>query len=426
MPIDTSMYSTLKAPEIESPVNALSKIAMLRHYQNENALVDMTMQDKQRAINDQNALTSAIRSNLGPDGTINHTGVVNALAQGGSGHLIQTYQQQLLGNRKTEAEIGKTTAEGGKATAEAGQIDNNVAVKRMETVGQTLGALSEIPGGATPQHITNAVQHLVDIGVIDPTKAGAIIQQMPQDPAQIKAWLKMGQQRVMSAKDQMSFTTPDANTVANNKTSIMTTGMNNATLIKTTGMNNATQVKTTQMHLDQPQYDSERGVLVNNNTGLATPVKSATGQPLPLKDAPQKIQDAQSVLGLIDMAGPMLKNANGGYVGTGVTNVKSALGINSEAGNANAQLRALEGALVARMPKMSGPQSDKDVLLYRQMAAQIGDSTVPVPQRQAALQVVKEITNKYLNGQGIASGATSAPAGVPADIAALLQKHGGK
>jgi hypothetical protein len=59
------------------------------------------------------------------------------------------------------------------------------------------------------------------------------------------------------------------------------------------------------------------------------------------------------------------------------------------------QLRAIGGQLVAKMPRMEGPQSDRDVQLYTQMAGQIGDATIPISRRLAALQTVKSIVKKY-------------------------------
>jgi hypothetical protein len=47
------------------------------------------------------------------------------------------------------------------------------------------------------------------------------------------------------------------------------------------------------------------------------------------------------------------------------------------------------------MPKMSGPQSDKDVLLYKQMAGQIGDPTIPAARKQAAMNTINELNSRY-------------------------------
>ena len=47
------------------------------------------------------------------------------------------------------------------------------------------------------------------------------------------------------------------------------------------------------------------------------------------------------------------------------------------------------------MPKMSGPQSDKDVLLYKEMAGRIGDPTVPASQKIAAMNSINQLQSKY-------------------------------
>lgn len=110
--------------------------------------------------------------------------------------------------------------------------------------------------------------------------------------------------------------------------------------------------------------------------------------------------DANSVLGLLDMAEPLLKQATNSYAGTALDKVAQAVGVSTEGAQAGAQLKALEGSLVAKMPKMSGPQSDKDVLLYRQMAGQIGDSTLPAETRMAAVKVIRQLNQKYVADNG--------------------------
>lgn len=79
-----------------------------------------------------------------------------------------------------------------------------------------------------------------------------------------------------------------------------------------------------------------------------------------------------------------LVDAAGNFVGKTMAGAKEATA-----------LKAIAGALTAKMPRMEGPQSDKDTLLYKQMAAQVGDSGLPVDQRVAALDEVKRIWAKY-------------------------------
>jgi hypothetical protein len=59
------------------------------------------------------------------------------------------------------------------------------------------------------------------------------------------------------------------------------------------------------------------------------------------------------------------------------------------------QLKVLAGRLTASVPRFQGPQSDKDVQLYREMAGQVGDESLTLEERQAALQTVLTLIEKY-------------------------------
>jgi hypothetical protein len=107
------------------------------------------------------------------------------------------------------------------------------------------------------------------------------------------------------------------------------------------------------------------------------------------------IVEARESLSLINQAEKLLDKATASLTGTGVDVLAGAVGVSTGGAQAAAQLKAIQGALVAKMPKMSGPQSDKDVLLYREMAGQIGDSTLPVDTRKAALTTIREIQERY-------------------------------
>jgi hypothetical protein len=79
------------------------------------------------------------------------------------------------------------------------------------------------------------------------------------------------------------------------------------------------------------------------------------------------------------------------------------------------QLEALSGWLTANIPRMEGPQSDADVRNYAAMAGKIGDRTLPVDTRKAALSTLLELQGKYsaLNGGTPPAPAADKPAGKP-------------
>lgn len=135
----------------------------------------------------------------------------------------------------------------------------------------------------------------------------------------------------------------------------------------------------------------------------------------------QTIDKAEKILkGLDPSTGLATAKPTGSGVGTAIDKAAGFVGI-SPSGSAQAdQLRAVAGALTAKMPRMEGPQSDKDVQLYREAAAQVGDSTIPIENRLAALQVVKDLWAKYEYKEGGAAPTPpkpAAPAGGPPKIA---------
>lgn len=121
-------------------------------------------------------------------------------------------------------------------------------------------------------------------------------------------------------------------------------------------------------------------------------------------------KDANDALALIQQARSILPGATGSYAGAAWNQANRLFGNATEGDKASARLKALSGALVAKMPKMSGPQSDKDLALYREMAGRVGDETLPVELRQAALDTVEAIQARYASGQSVGSDLQAAAA----------------
>lgn len=115
-------------------------------------------------------------------------------------------------------------------------------------------------------------------------------------------------------------------------------------------------------------------------------------------DVEQKQRDANAVISLLDMAEPLLDSATASTAGNIRDQAAALLGISTTGAEAAAQLKALGGLLISRMPRMQGPQSNLDVQLYREMAGQIGDPTIPADTRRAAMQTIRMLNEKYAGG----------------------------
>jgi len=128
---------------------------------------------------------------------------------------------------------------------------------------------------------------------------------------------------------------------------------------------------------------------------IATEVERVKRESAQVQAFDKKASDASGVMDVIELAKPLLDEATESLAGTFVDAAGKLVGLSTDGAEAAAKLKTLEGALILKMPRMEGPQSDRDQMLYRQMAAQIGDSTVPAKIRKAALETLQELNEKY-------------------------------
>lgn len=116
--------------------------------------------------------------------------------------------------------------------------------------------------------------------------------------------------------------------------------------------------------------------------------------------------NAKTVTGMLDIAEPLIDVATGSTAGAAYDTVAKFFGQAPDGAQAIASLQVLQAGLMTNMPRMEGPQSDRDVDLYRQAAGQIGDPMVPREIKKAAIRTIREIQQKYADR---ASGANQAP-----------------
>lgn len=101
------------------------------------------------------------------------------------------------------------------------------------------------------------------------------------------------------------------------------------------------------------------------------------------------------------------------------------VGITSEAAKNSAKLETLSGWMVANVPRMEGPQSNFDVENYKTMAGKVGDRTIPVAERKAALNELIGLQEKYKQlNQGATEPTDQQKTASMADIAATAKASG--
>lgn len=100
----------------------------------------------------------------------------------------------------------------------------------------------------------------------------------------------------------------------------------------------------------------------------------------------------------------ILDKATGSGVGAIYAGGKQFFGKSDESTQANSALNVYGGRLLNNVPRMEGPQSDKDVATYREQAGKIADPTIPAADKKSALNIIRDLSEKYADGP-----ASSAP-----------------
>lgn len=149
-------------------------------------------------------------------------------------------------------------------------------------------------------------------------------------------------------------------------------------------------------------------IAIDKGTNQASPVTMG-GAPVRSEDAMKKTANAKTVVSLLDEADKLLPSSTGSAVGTGVDFLTGAVGYGTKGAKSIAQLKTIEGSLISSMPRMEGPQSDADRMLYQKAAGDLANPMKPVEVRQAASSTLRKLQEKYQPGAstGGASGGWS-------------------
>ena len=314
---------------------------------------------------------------------------------------------------KTYAETYKLGSESGKIGAEIGKIATETGITRQNNTGSIWSAF--LTGG--PVAAKAQLENMKNNGVISPESYQAELDALTNMPANAAEAQQYALGRFKGLQDpKYSLTTADNvldnNTSADNNirsTNAQIYGINKTA--ETADENRAVQMKRLEFDQQQAEIKNGQGEIKEANgklwivykDGTARPAVDANGTQLAASKAnnPQaqaqneeamRIQRVDTILPEVEK---LLPKATGSYAGAAVDFLGKGIGISTEGAKATAQLKTLAGQLVALMPKMSGPQSDKDVQMYREMAGELADDTKPIETRLAALQSIKQLNNKY-------------------------------
>lgn len=103
---------------------------------------------------------------------------------------------------------------------------------------------------------------------------------------------------------------------------------------------------------------------------------------------------AEANAAIAKRAAPLLEQAYGGVLEAGVKGVAGAIGISTQAKEANDKLAQLSNQLAVNAPKFSGPTSDRDAARYDAAVGDLANPKKSVESKRQALKDIQDLSRK--------------------------------
>lgn len=145
----------------------------------------------------------------------------------------------------------------------------------------------------------------------------------------------------------------------------------------------------------QAEADVKLATQPGIDAATTTAEKDAEAAAAVRSSAGKAVKVSENLLSNIDEAKKLLPKATGSGLGAARDVAGNIIGVSSEASRAADQLDTLAGWMVANVPRMEGPQSNIDVENYRIMAGRVGNRSLPVESRMAALDTLERLQKRY-------------------------------
>lgn len=188
----------------------------------------ITLEQNQRALQDQKTIADLYRANTQPDGSVNHAGVVQGLANAGLGDKIPAYQQQV--------------ATASKDTTAASTADLELHKKRLDILNNGISSLLSKPknpdGSESLTHddVIGEINNFVKQGLITPQQGAEAARTTPGQPDQLRPFLMQKGMEALDVSKQIEarlstapkYNAQDTGAVINQGTVDPTTGIRTA------------------------------------------------------------------------------------------------------------------------------------------------------------------------------------------------------
>ncbi|RQS88076.1 hypothetical protein [Burkholderia seminalis] len=244
MALDPNVSLQVQPVQIQNPLTTYAQAAALQGAQRQNQLYDLAIQDKQREVDQAQALNAAFKAPgaMNADGTLNASGIVGNVASSGYGAAVPALAKSLAETQSAQLAQQKAS------------IDGSL---------QKLGAIGQVLNGVTDQASYDLARQWA-ASHLGPDSVASM-------PATYDPTLVANKQRealtVMQQLDQHS--------------KALDQQLAQQQFGETQRHNVATEgIETRAQNMRALDYDAKNGVVVNKLTGQTTPVLGADGKPI--------------------------------------------------------------------------------------------------------------------------------------------------
>lgn len=126
-----------------------------------------------------------------------------------------------------------------------------------------------------------------------------------------------------------------------------------------------------------------------------SPKKQAEMKGEQLATLQTNVKNAYEAYPVVKEIQTLLPKATSGYLGQGWKQANRLFGLSTESSPIDTQLDILGTKLIMMQPRFEGPQGVLDVKLYEKAAGDIGNANLPVEDRLAALEQIKNMYKRY-------------------------------
>jgi hypothetical protein len=440
MPIDPTIALQARPIQLPNPMEIQQQAMTLRDLNMRGQLQQAQLNDVARANADRQTLADLYRKNVDSSGTVNATGMLSGLAASGMGDKIPAYTKSL--------------ADAQEASTKAFTAQFDLHKKVTDAIASTYGALASNPN-VTHDDVISAFSSLVDQygGAIPPEQAAKAVRDLP-GPQQLRGYLMQKAMQAQDASKQMEALLPKpyetnlGGTVEQGTIDPVTGARTPVRSVARTVSPDTTAALNAGVTYQVDENGHIIGLPTKPKPGapvVSTPVVDAAGKPVTSNTGGKltetqgkattfaaRMQDAENTIGKLEKQGVSGSDLRTMAAGSGFTNWLA-----SPEGQEYRQ--AQENWVTANLRQESGAAIGKDEMAkdIRKFFPAVGDSPAVIEQKSRARQVAQRgMMMQAGPGAKEVPGIVGAPASpaatppgalsVPPDIAAILQKHGGK